>query len=70
MISFHALREEEIPLAKALKVESKQVTKADSYARWSQSTRISNSPLEQLRLLNDDYPQGELTVGEWAKLVR
>jgi len=67
--SLHALRSNETALAKALKLDVVTVGKADSYMAWAKDSRISNSPLEQLRLLNDDYPAGELKTGELAKRV-
>ncbi|MDX1573739.1 MAG: M48 family metalloprotease [Methylophaga sp.] len=68
--SLHALRDDERQLAKAKRIEVVRVTEADSYAKWAQNSRISNSPLQQLQLLNDDYPNGQLQPGELAKQVR
>lgn len=68
--SLHGLREDEIELARELKLEIVKVGSGDSYSKWAASSRISNSPLQQLRLLNDDYPNGELTNGQMAKRVR
>ncbi len=67
--SLHALRAEEIPLAKELKLNIVLVGQGDNYATWAEDSRISNSPLEQLRLLNGDYPKGELKPKELAKRV-
>ncbi|MDO7667322.1 MAG: peptidase, partial [Pseudomonadota bacterium] len=67
--SLHALRADETALAKALKLDVVTVGKADNYMAWAQDSRISNSPIEQLRLLNGDYPAGELDAGEMAKRV-
>ncbi len=68
--SLHALRDDERQLAQAKRIEVVRVTAEDSYAKWAQNSRISNSPLLQLQLLNDDYPNGQLQVGELAKQVR
>ena len=68
--SLHSLREDEIPLARELKLEIVKVGANDSYAQWAKSSRISNSPLQQLQLLNDDYPNGQLREGDLAKRVR
>lgn len=68
--SLHALRADEITLAKALKLDVVSVGSADNYTAWAKDSRISNSPLEQLRLLNGDYPAGELESGELAKRVQ
>ena len=67
--SLHALRADEKVFAKALKLEVVTVGKADNYITWAKDSRISNSPLAQLRLLNGDYPTGELETGELAKRV-
>jgi predicted Zn-dependent protease len=67
--SLHALRADETLLAKALKLEVVTVGRGDNYIAWAKSSRISNSPLAQLRLLNGDYPAGELATGELAKRV-
>jgi len=68
--SFHRLLDEEIPLAQAQKVVVKKVDKTDSYSAWSKQSRISNSPLMQLRLLNGQYPDGELRFGQRAKYIK
>jgi len=68
--SFHALTKDEFELAKALKLDIVTVTKKDNYATWAKQTRITNSPLQQLRLLNGDYPATELKSGQQAKRVK
>jgi predicted Zn-dependent protease len=68
--SFQALNDKDIPLAKALKIQIQKVSSTDTYERWAKQTRISNSPKQQLRLLNDHYPDGELLNGQWAKQVQ
>jgi len=68
--SFHALKPAEYDLAKALKLDVVIVDKHDSYTAWAKQTRISNSPLQQLRLLNGHYPATELRVGQQAKRVK
>jgi len=68
--SLHGLRDDEIDLARELKLELVKVGAGDSYANWARTSRISNSPIQQLRLLNADYPNGELQSGQTAKRVR
>lgn len=68
--SFHALSEEDKKLAHALTIEVVPVKKGDNYARWASKSRISNSALLQLKLLNADYPEGELQSGKLAKRVK
>ena len=68
--SLQILKENEFRLAKAKKIEVKTVTKIDNYQLWSTRSKISNSPLMQLRLLNGDYPDGELRMGQRAKFIQ
>ncbi len=69
-ISFHRLRDDDKHLAKAKTIEIVTVAKQDSYANWAKRSRITNSPESQLRLLNGDYPNGELELGSLAKRVK
>jgi predicted Zn-dependent protease len=68
--SLHGLKEDEFDKARGLRLEVVRVSPDDSYAKWARTSRISNSPLQQLRLLNNDYPDGELRPGQMAKRVR
>lgn len=68
--SLHGLRDDEIALARELKIDVVTVQAQDRYRDWAAGSRISNSPLQQLRLLNGHYPSGELRPGELAKTVR
>lgn len=70
VMSFHALRDDEKHLAKAQRIEVVQVGNNDSYSSWAATTRISNSPIQQLRLLNGHYPNAELQPGQLAKRIR
>jgi predicted Zn-dependent protease len=69
-ISFHRLRDDEKSLAKAKTIEIVMVTKHDSYTKWAAKSHITNSPESQLRLLNGDYPKGDLEPGTQAKRVK
>ncbi|MFT7234911.1 MAG: putative Zn-dependent protease [Methylophagaceae bacterium] len=68
--SFHRLRGDEIALAQGQKLMVKNIGQGDSYQAWSKKSPISNSPLLQLRLLNAQYPSGELRWGQKAKMIR
>ena len=68
--SLHALLEHEKELAKEFKIQTVNVGRGDNYPSWAKKSRLSNSPLQQLKLLNGDYPTGELEVGQLAKKVR
>jgi predicted Zn-dependent protease len=67
--SLHALTQDERKLAKEKIIRVVQVKATDNYQRWSQTSRITNSPLLQLKLINGDYPNGELQAGQFAKQV-
>lgn len=68
--SFHALRDDEVQFAREQKIEIVTVSDNDSYEKWAEDSRISNSPLAQLRLLNGVYPKGQLKAGQQAKRVK
>ena len=68
--SLHALTANEIEKAKGLKIDIQTVSKQDNYATWAKTSPITNSPLMQLRLLNGQYPDGDLTLGQPAKRIR
>ncbi len=68
--SLHTLLSSEQHLAKAKRINIVQVGRGDSYSVWAGKSQISNSPLQQLRLLNDDYPGGQLELGQYAKQIR
>jgi len=68
--SFHKLSVDERPLARALHLEIVTIKKRDNYAAWARKSRISNSPLLQLKLLNGHYPDGILSTGGLAKRVK
>jgi len=68
--SLHSLSKSERGLAKALTIEVVTVRKMDNYAAWAAKSRISNSPLLQLKLLNGHYPEGELRRGQRVKRIQ
>lgn len=68
--SLHVLRKDEFELAKALRIEVVTVGRQDNYRSWAKDSRISNSPIQQLRLLNGHYPSAELSLGQQAKRVK
>lgn len=67
--SFHDLKQEEEHLAHELTLHLVTAAEKDSYASWAKASRISNSPEQQLRLLNGDFPNGEVKSGQQYKLV-
>lgn len=67
--SFHALTEEERPLAKPLRLK---VVHADNNTRFStlaKQSSLDSHAESQLRLLNATYPTGEPQKGELLKVV-
>lgn len=68
--SLHILRDDERHLAKSQRIEVVRASSSDSYTKWAQDTRISNSPMQQLQLLNGDYPDKQLQPGRLVKRVR
>jgi len=68
--SLHSLNKGERLLARSKRIEVVTVTSEDNYPAWAAKSRISNSPLLQLKLLNGDYPSGELKIGELAKRIK
>ncbi|NQY27387.1 MAG: M48 family metalloprotease [Piscirickettsiaceae bacterium] len=68
--SLHTLKIQEYYLAKAQEVETVTVIKQDNYQTWAKASRISNSPLMALRLLNGHYPNGELELGQKVKRIK
>jgi len=68
--SLHHLRDDEVKLAKAKRIEIVTVGRQDSYTGWAASSHITNSPEMQLRLLNGQYPNGELILGQRAKRIQ
>ncbi|MDG2060382.1 MAG: M48 family metalloprotease [SAR86 cluster bacterium] len=67
--SFRSLRNKEKLLAKPLKISSYVVKNGDSYSTLSKSSAIPYDPEGRLRLLNGDYPEGELSVGSLIKII-
>jgi predicted Zn-dependent protease len=65
--SLHTLSKAEKDLAKAFKIDVVRANKSDNYPSWAKKSRVSNSALQQLKLLNGHYPAGELEVGLRAK---
>ena len=67
--SFHALGERERRLAEPLRIDIIRATPATRFAGLARESAISNHAEAQLRLLNDLYPDGEPTPGQWLKIV-
>ncbi len=68
--SFHALTEAERPLATALHLDLMRTGPATRFAKLARESRIPHHAEEQLRLLNQYYPEGEPAPGTLLKIVR
>ena len=68
--SLRRLSKSEKLLAKSLTIDVVRVQKSDNYPAWARKSRISNSALLQLKLLNGHYPNGELERGQQAKVIK
>ena len=67
--SFRDLKESELELTKPLLIKSYKVAKGDSYSSLARKSSIPFDPESRLRLLNGDYPEGNLEVDTWIKIV-
>ncbi|MDX1253323.1 MAG: M48 family metalloprotease [Gammaproteobacteria bacterium] len=67
--SFHALTEQERPLASALKLRIITASAETGFAKLAGKSNIHSHAEEQLRLLNGMYPTGEPTPGQKLKIV-
>ena len=68
--SLHSLTAAERQLAGGKKLEIVQVAKDMRYADLARESPLTNYPEEQLRLINDQYPDGEPRLPGLIKLVR
>ena len=59
----------ELELTKPLLIKSYKVAKGDSYSSLARKSSIPFDPESRLRLLNGDYPEGNLEVDTWIKIV-
>lgn len=67
--SLHGLTDQELSLAKALRIKIIKASATTRYADLARTSNIQHHAEEQLRLLNDDYPSGEPTAGKQIKVV-
>ncbi len=67
--SFRDLKATEIELTEPLLIKSYKVARGDSYSSLARKSPIPFDPESKLRLLNGDYPDGDLEVDAWIKIV-
>ena len=57
-------------MSKPLRIKRYVVRQGDTYKKLANNSAISYNAEEQLRLLNGDYPDQALVIGQVIKLVR
>ena len=68
--SLHALKPDERRLAEALHIDLITARPGDRYAQYARSSPLETEPEAVLRLINDQYPQGEPAPGQLIKIIR
>jgi predicted Zn-dependent protease len=67
--SFHALSEDERMQIKPLAIKLITAKKGDTYAKLAQHSPLGKNAESYLRLINEQYPQGEPAVGQSLKTI-
>jgi len=67
--SFHTLSEDERKQIRPLTIKLVTVRKGDTYAKLAQHSPLGKNAESYLRLINEQYPQGEPDVGQTLKIV-
>ncbi len=68
--TFRRLRDNEFRLAEPYRIRIIKAPPGTSIEALATKTPIEKYPVERLRLLNDLYPDGEPTAGQWVKTVQ
>lgn len=68
--SFHPLGANEAKFAKALRIHLKRIQPGDNAEKIATESALRSHQLEQLRLLNGIYPDGQPQVGQRFKIVQ
>ncbi len=67
--NFHAITAQERSLAHEQKIHLQRANGGTRFEDMARSSPISDHPLDQLRLINGLYPNGEPAPGSWVKVV-
>jgi len=67
--SFRKLKQEEVILSKPLRLKTYKVKKGDTYESLASKSSINVNAEDQLRLINGDYPNKPLAIGQIIKIV-
>ena len=68
--SLRKLKRSEVKLAKPKHIKLVRVKAGDTFVSLAKKSDLSNHPVEQLRLLNGMYPDGEPKPGQLIKIVQ
>lgn len=68
--SMRKLKRNEKKLAEAKHIKLVRAKPGDTFSKLAKQSSLSNHPVEQLRLLNGMYPNGEPKVGQFIKIVK
>ena len=68
--SMRNLKGSERKLAEPQRIRLVRAKPGDTFASLADQSSLTNHPVEQLRLLNGMFPEGEPEPGQWVKLVR
>ena len=68
--SLRKLKRDEQRLAKPKHIKLVRVKKGDTFAKLAKRSELTQHPVEQLRLLNGMYPDGEPKPGQLVKIVQ
>jgi len=63
------MRRSERVASKSLQIKYVQSSSGTSYASLARKSKIRRNAEDELRLLNNHYPRGEPSDGEWIKIV-
>ncbi len=69
LLSIDPLSKKDRKLAKSKRIKVVRARAGDTYAKLAKYATLEKYEVEQLRLLNADYPNGEPTAGELIKIV-
>ncbi|RRJ83149.1 peptidase M48 Ste24p [Aestuariirhabdus litorea] len=67
--SFQSLPKADYDKADGLHIKAVRARKGDRFALLARRSPLSRYGEEQLRLINDRYPEGEPAPGQWLKLI-
>ncbi|MEM7027731.1 MAG: M48 family metalloprotease [Pseudomonadota bacterium] len=68
--SFRRLNEKDQQFAKPFRIAVKQTDGKTNFSTLAKTVPLDKYPEEQIRLLNGKFPNGNLTPGEWLKIIQ